>query len=181
MIASVNQVLLDRTMGNSAEVRDDSLSIIWIGPEYAIDLVSDDEALLLLSHELTHVAARAGRLNRFIDSVTTLAQESAGVEVKHRQKEELACDFTAAEVLKRFIANNPTSEPSSTRFSLAFGYETRSERLSRAWADFCASYRGDARDNDHLSQDHTLRSLIVLDQDLKAFVPDDALASRFCR
>ena len=181
LIASVNHLVLDQTLSDRAEVRDEDLSKIWIGPDYAIGLTSDDEAVVLLSHELTHIAARSGRLNKFIESVTTTAQLGARIESNSEQKEELACDFTAAEVLKRFIALHPTSELNSMRFSLPFGYEAPAKRLTRAWADFCASYTGDSRDDEHLSQDQTLRSLIVLDQDLKAFVPDDALVTRFCR
>jgi hypothetical protein len=180
LIASVNHLMLDPTLNDSAEVREEDLSRIWIGPDYATDLTLDDEAILLLSHELTHVAVRSGRLNNFIDSVTTTARLAAGIELNHVQKEELACDFAAAEVLKRFIATHPTGESSSLRFSLAFGYEPPDKRLTRAWADFCASYRGDSRDGDHLSRDQTIRSLVVLDQDLKAFVRDDTLATRFC-
>jgi len=181
MIAGVNHLLIDRNLGDSAEVRDEDLSKIWIGPDYATDLSLDDEAILLLSHELTHVAVRNGRLNTFIDSVTTTARVSAGVELNHEQKEELACDFTAAEVLKRFIVMNPTSESSTMRFSLAFGYENPEKRLARAWADFCASYKGESRDKEHLSRDQTIRSLLVLDEEFKSFVPDDAVVSRFCR
>jgi hypothetical protein len=181
LIAAVNHLVIDHSLGDSAEVREGDLSKIWIGPDYATYLVSDDEAVLLLTHELTHVAVRAGKLNKFIDSVTTTARLSARIELNQQQNEELACEFTAAEVLKRFIATNPTNEPSSERFSLAFGYETPAKRLTRAWADFCASYRGDSRDNQHLGQDETIRALIVLDQDLKAFVPDDSLPSRFCQ
>jgi hypothetical protein len=180
LIASVNRLVLDPDLGDSGEVRAEDLSKIWIGPDYATYLVSDDEAVLLLSHELTHVAARTGRLNNFIDSVARTARISVGIEFNQEQKEELACDFTAAEVLKRFIASHPTSEPSFKRFSLPFGYETPAKRLTRAWADFCTSYRGASRDDEHLSRDQTIRSLIVLDQDLKALVPDDALETRFC-
>jgi hypothetical protein len=176
LIASVKKVLLDPTLSDSAEVRSGDLTKIWVGPDYAAYLTSDDEAVLLLTHELTHVAARAGRLSAYIDGVNSTAR----TDLNDDQKEELACDFTAAEVLKRFIASHPTSEPNSLRFSLAFGYETPAKRLTRAWADFCASYRGDSRDDTHLSQDQTIRSLIMIDQDLKSLVPDDALTTRFC-
>jgi len=176
LIASVKKVLLDPSLSDSAEVRSGDLTKIWVGPDYAAYLTSDDEAVLLLTHELTHVAARAGRLTAYIDRVNNTAH----TDLNDDQKEELACDFTAAEVLKRFIASHPTSEPNSLRFSLAFGYEPPAKRLTRAWADFCASYRGDARDDTHLSQDQTIRSLIMIDQDLKELVPDDALATRFC-
>jgi len=84
-------------------------------------------------------------------------------------------------VLKRFIVMNPTSESSTMRFSLAFGYENPEKRLARAWADFCASYKGESRDKEHLSRDQTIRSLLVLDEEFKSFVPDDAVVSRFCR
>ena len=180
LIAGVKHLVVDRTMGDSAAVNDGDLSKIWIGPDYATNLTLDDEAVVLLGHELTHVAARTGGLNDFIENVTATAQPSAGILFSQEQKEELACDFTAAEVLKRFIALHPTSELSSKRFLLPFGYETQAERLKRAWTGFCESYRGDSRDAEHLGRDQTIRSLTVLDEDLKAFVPSDALEIRFC-
>lgn len=181
LIASVRRIVFDPRLGDSAEVWEEDLSVIHVGPVYAACLTSDDEAMLLLGHELTHVAARAGRLNGFIGSMNDTARQAADLELNEDQEEELACDFTGAEVLKRYISLHPTDETDAGRFSRAFGYEPHSERLARAWLDFCASYNGDPGDEEHLSQYQTLRVLPGLDAELKALIPDDAISTRLCR
>lgn len=181
LIAAVRRVMLDPALGNSAAVSEDDLSVIRIGPAYAAYLTSDEEAMLVLGHELTHVAARGGRMNDYMERVSVVARQSADVELNAIQKEELACDFTAAQVLKRFISLHPTARSRAGRFSSAFGYEPRSERLSRAWQDFCISYNGDPADAEHLSQAQLFRVLPGLDPDLRALIPDDAVETRLCR
>ena len=181
LIAAVRHLVLDPRLGSSAEVREENLSVVHVGPEYAAYLTSDDEAVLMLGHELTHVAARAGRLNHFIRGVSEKAWRFASVEPRERQKEDLACDFIGAEALKRFIALHPTDEADAVRFSRVFGYETPSERLARAWEDFCASYEGDHGDEEHLGRNQTVRALLRLDPELRTLVPDDASSKRLCR
>ncbi|MGB7924590.1 MAG: hypothetical protein WCF57_15220 [Pyrinomonadaceae bacterium] len=181
LIASVRLIALDPRLGDTAEVWDDNLSKIHIGSEYAASLLSDDEAMLLLGHELTHVAVRSGRLNQFIEHVTEVARFYVKDKPDGEQKEELACDFIGAEVLKHFIALYPTAETNAERFSRAFGYEPPSKRLALAWQDFCASYNGGPPDEEHLSQDQTIRALLGLDPELKALIPDDAISTRLCR
>jgi hypothetical protein len=180
LIDAVHKIVLDPSLADTAEVRDDRLSEIRIGPDYALHLISDDEAIFLLGHELTHVAARSGRLNQFIEHVTETARLSADVELMEDQKEDLACDFTGAEVLKRFIALHPKDEPEAERFARAVGYEPPAVRLARAWDDFCASYNGDAGDEEHLSHTQTLRALFGLDPKLKALMPQDSISSTLC-
>jgi hypothetical protein len=181
LISSVMRVELDPNLGETAEVWEGDLSLIRIGTGYAAYLVSDDEVMLLLSHELTHVGARTGKLNDYIESVTRTVQETNHIEINADQKEELACDFIGAEVLKRFIASHPTSENGVDRFSRAFGYEPREQRLRRAWTDFCWSYNGEVGDQEHLSQDQTIRSLLVLDPDFTGLIHKDASTARLCR
>ena len=181
LIASVRQVVLDRRLGDSAEVWDEDLSAIRVGHVYAAYLTSDDVAVFMLGHELTHVAARTGRLNQFIEEVSETARLSASVELGDGQREDLACDFIATEVLKRYIALHPNGEANAVRFSRAFGYDPPAERLVSAWQDFCASYDGDLRDGEHLSQAQTVRALVRLDPELKALVPDEAISTRLCR
>jgi hypothetical protein len=181
LIRSVRVIVLDSQLADFSEVRDDDLSVIRIGKDYATCLTSDDEAMLLLGHELTHVAARAGRLSKYIDAVNETALRSAQVSTSEPQKEELACDFAGAEVLKRFISARPTSESSTDRLSRVFGYELPAERLKRAWGDFCASYDGDPGDKEHLSQSQTVRSLLALDPEFKALIHQDALPENLCR
>lgn len=181
LINAVNKIVLDPWLADTAEVSEDRLWEIRIGSDYAFDLISDDEAIFLLGHELTHVAARSGRLNQFIENVTKTARLSASVEPTEDQREDLACDFTGAEVLKRFIALYPKDEPEAERFARAVGYEPHSVRLARAWEDFCASYNGDARDEEHLSQAQTIRALFGLDPEFKALLPQDAISSPHCQ
>lgn len=181
LIGAVQRILPDPHLSGSAEVSEEDLSVIYVGPEYAAYLTSDDEAMLLLSHELTHVAVRAGRLNNFIEKVNEIARSTAALELDVEQKEELACDYTGAKVLKRYIALYPTPESDAERFSRAFGYEPPAERLAHAWQEFCASYNGEAPDEEHLSQDQTLRALLGLDPELKPLIPDDAISIRLCR
>lgn len=181
LIASVRQVVLDRRLGDSAEIWEEDLSLVHVGPEYASYLTSDDTAVFMLGHELTHVAARTGRLKQFILDVSETARVSASVQLGEGQKEDLACDFIATEVLKRFIALHPTGEANLVRFSRAFGYDPPAKRLTSAWQDFCASYDGDLKDGEHLSQVQTVRALVSLDPELKALVPDESLSTRLCR
>lgn len=181
LIASVRRVMIDPSLGYSAAVSEDDLSTIRVGPGYAAYLTSDDEAVLLLGHELTHVAARGGRLQSLIESVGRVARQSAELALDQVQKEELACDFTGAEVLRRYIALRPTGRASAERFTRAFGYGPRSERLARAWQDFCMSYNGDPADEEHLSLAQTFRVLPRFDPEFKALITDDAISSRLCR
>jgi hypothetical protein len=181
LLAAVHQLVLNPRMGDAAAVWEEDLSVIHVGPDYAAYVTSDDEAMLLLGHELTHVAVRAGRLNNFIENVNQGARTTANLELSEDQKEELACDFTGAEVLKRYIALYPTEEQNAQRFAGAFGYEPSSKRLAHAWQDFCTSYNGGPPDEEHLSQDQTLRALLGLDPELKAMIPEDAISMKVCR
>lgn len=181
LVAAVQRIVLDPRLGSAAEVWGDDLTVIHVGPDYAANLTSDDEAMLLLGHELTHVAVRTGRLNDFIEKVNEGALTTAGLELDEEQKEELACDFTGAEVLKRYIYLHPTEEMNKERFSRAFGYEPPGERLAHAWQDFCASYNGSPPDDEHLSQAQTLRLLLGLEPEFKALIADDAFSPRLCR
>jgi hypothetical protein len=181
LIAFVHRIVLDPRLGDRAEVWEGNLSKIYIGSEYAASLISDDEAMLLLGHELTHVAVRSGRLNQFIEHVAEVAWSSVKDKPDGERKEELACDFIGAEVLKRFIALYPTEKREAERFSRAFGFEPPAERLAHAWQDFCASYNGAPPDEEHLSQDQTMRALRGLDPELKTLIPDDAISTQFCR
>jgi hypothetical protein len=181
LLASVRRIVLDPSLNNSAGVWEEDLTIIHVGPAYATYLTSDDEAMLLLGHELTHVAARTGGLNKFIAGMSDAARQSADMELNEDQREELACDFTGAEVLKRYISLHPTDQTAAERFSLALGYESPANRLARAWRDFCVSYNGGPDDREHLSPDQTFSILPGLDPDLKALILDDAVSTRLCR
>lgn len=182
LLQSVRTIVLDPQLIGDAEVWEERLSEIRVAADYAPALISDDEAIFLLGHELTHVAARSGRLSQFINHVKETARLSADVEPTGEQKEDLACDYIGAEVLKHFIALYPTGETERERFSRIIGFNTLSERLARAWEDFCASYNGVPADEAHLSQAQTIRALVGLDPELKALIPDnDALSSKLCR
>jgi hypothetical protein len=126
------------------------------------------------------VAARAGRLKHFIEDLKRSSQHYAGVKPDEDQKEDLACDFIAAQVLKRFIALQPTDEPAGSRLAHVIGYGSPSERLAQAWVNFCDSYAGVPADIDHLSQAQTVNALAALDSDFKILIPRDSEFS-LCR
>lgn len=181
LLQGVRRIVLDEQLDDAAEIWDDRLSEIRIAVDYAPALISDDEAIFLLAHELTHVAVRSGRLKGFIDHVKETATRAAHVEPTREQKEDLACDYNGAQVLRRFIAMYPTGETERERFYRISGFESSSQRLAFAWEDFCATYNGASGDEEHLSQAQTMRALAGLDPELKALVPDDALPANFCR
>jgi hypothetical protein len=183
-IAAVNRVVLDPRLGNAGEVRDARPWEIRIGPAYAMNLTSDDDALLLLVHELTHVASWSGRLLGFVNSLADKAKFTAGVAPTAAQKEDFVCDYVAALAVKRFVELNPTAESKAERLSRVLGYESRDARLKFAWDDFCASYHGDyddPGDAEHLSQRDNLRALRGLDLELRTLVPGDSAAGRSSR
>jgi len=171
MIDHVHRIVPGEDLQGVAAVRENRLSEILIDPVYAPDLTSDDDTIFVLSHELTHVAARSGKLNRFIAGVAEKATRSARVEPTKDQREDLACDFIGELVLKQFIALHPTSDSAAVRVSRVFGYESPTARFARAWKDFCASYNGDPGDDDHLPQYQTLRALLALDPELQSSIP----------
>lgn len=181
LVTEVSRVVFDASLGSAAAVSEDDLSTIRVGPGYAAYLTSDDEAVLLLGHELTHVAARGGRLQSFIEGVSRVARQSGDLSLDPVQQEELACDFAGAEVLRRFIALRPTGQAGAERFARAFGYQSRPERLARAWQDFCLSYNGDPADAEHLSLAQTFRVLARLNPEFQPLIPDDIISSRLCR
>jgi hypothetical protein len=171
LIRGVRKIVRSQGLWGIAAVRDSRLTEILVDPDYAPHLTSDDEAVFVLAHELTHVAARSGKLERFIERVAERARSTAQVETTEDQKEDLACDFVGELVLKQFIVRNPTNESAAVRVSRVLGYESPAKRFARAWQDFCASYNGDPGDDNHLNQYQTIRALIALDPHLQALMP----------
>jgi len=152
-INRIEKVVLDRELGNSAEVSEDFPAEIHIGPSFALDLTTDEDVALLLGHELTHVATWGEGLSQFIDSVAQGAQRAAGVYPTSAQREDLACDFIGEQVAKRFIRSHPTDEPAGQRFARLLDYN-------------CGSYSDEDSDEEHMSQSETLRALLGLDAEL---------------
>lgn len=157
-IEAVNSVVLDEDLDNVAEVDDEDPNKIHIGPEYALYLKADEESILLLSHELTHVAAWSDKLDPFIESAAERARLVAGVSPTEEQKEDLACDYIGAQALKQFIRLRPNKESAARRLSLALGNGCE------------AGATDDVGDEEHLSEGDTLRALIGLDPDLKVMI-----------
>lgn len=174
LINRVKGIVLDPQLENTAEIVEGKLSEIRVSPDYALHLTADDEAIFLLGHELTHVAARGGRLKHFVENLRQTTRQNAGVNTDEEQKEDLACDFIGAQVLKRFIAQYPTDKPASLRLARVIGYGSPSERLAQAWLNFCDSYAGIPADSEHLSQAQTINALAALDPDFKALIPSDS-------
>ncbi len=155
-IQAVNTVVLDKEISDSAEVRDEDPNRIHIGAGYAIFLTSDEETVLLLGHELTHVADFDGNLRSFIHTVAKIAEDNADVHPTRSQRPDLTCDFIGEQATKRFIRMHPTKETVAMRFSHALDYN--------------CGYNTDDSDDEHLSQDDTLRALLVLDSELSNLI-----------
>lgn len=156
-IQAINRIELDESLGNVAEVDDAVKDEIRIGAEYALNLTADEETIMLLGHELTHVAVWSERLNPFIEGSARRAQEVSGVMATQDQKEDLACDYIGTEALKRFIRQHPTRESAAQRFSIPLG----------------GCVDGDVEDtgdDEHLSEGDTLRALLGLDPELKKMI-----------
>lgn len=153
-IRAVDTIVLDEQLGDTASVDDESPAEISVGPNYALYLNRDEEAILLLGHELTHVAAQGGNLSQFFNSVARTAETLARVHPTDDQKEDLGCDFIGEQVFKRFVRLHPARESIAERFSMAFGY-------------YCDLYEDeDDSDEEHLSQRDTLQALFGLDPEL---------------
>lgn len=152
-VKAIERIALDPELGNSAEVSDEFPSEVHLGPSFALDVTTDEDAALLLGHELTHVATWGESLGRFIDGVAQTAQLTAGVYPTLEQREDLACDFVGAEVAKRLIQLYPNDEPAARRFARLLDYN-------------CGSNADEDSDEEHLSQADTLRALLGLDAEL---------------
>src|SRR6185369_14646052 len=109
---------------------------------------------------------RHGYLRNLIDNLTRTAIAAGNLKITTDQKEDLACDFIGAEVLKRFIRLRPADLSMKERLSRALGIETPAERLGRSLEDFCASYNDDLSDKEHLGVAQTLNALLANDPEL---------------
>jgi hypothetical protein len=147
-IISANRILLDKRLSDSAMVDDRYSSEIRIGPICAAALVSDDAAVFILAHELTHIGNSEGDLQALARSVSQEARSIACVSATDWQEEDLACDFIAELVLRRFIGGRPTNKSPEERLCLILA-------------------SGNPGDKTHLSDAQTLRALIGLDPQLK--------------
>lgn len=157
-ITAVNSIMLDESLENVAEVDDEKPQEILVGAEYALTLTEDEEAILLLCHELTHVAVWSGRLAPFIENSAQMAGQTAGVFPTEDQQEDLACDYVGAQALKQFIRLRPNRESAAARLSLALGNGCEPGTVD------------DEGDEEHLSEGETLRALIGLDPELKSMI-----------
>src|SRR5581483_1066163 len=137
-IQIVNTIVLDKELGGTAEVKDDDPEVIHIGAGYALYLNTDEETILLLGHELTHVADFDGNLRSFVHTVAQIAEDNAGVHPGRSQRADLTCDFIGEKVVKRYIRLHPTKETVSVRFSHALDYN--------------CGYNIDDSDDEHMSQ-----------------------------
>jgi len=147
-ISSANRVLLDKRLNDSAMVDGSLPSEIRIGPLCAESLVSDDEAVFILAHELTHVGNSGGELQVLARRISGEARSNACVMATSRQEEDLTCDFIAEVALRNFVVARPTAKPAEERLCLALA-------------------GGNSGDRSHLSDAQTLRALIGLDPQLR--------------
>jgi len=163
-VNNINSVVLDMDLDDAAEFEDDEPATVRIGPGYALFLETDEETIMLLGHELTHAAEQERNLNEFVRTVTAKVESDAGVYPGHAQRHDLTCDFIGEQVLKRFIKQNPSKESSALRFSHALDYNCDDDQ--------------DDSDDEHLSQDDTLKALLSLDPELNRLILGETAAKR---
>lgn len=167
-LETVRSVVLERRAGALAWIDEDEPDVVHVGIGYAPDMTTDERAVFLLGHELTHVAALHGNLRDFIKDVTRTARERAGVTPTEDQAEDLACDFVGSQALKRFIrGDGEASEKDSANNA------RMAERFARAF-DYDCEYGGvEDADDEHLSDSDTFRALLALDPEI-----NEALAAQ---
>ena len=163
-VNAINSVVLDMDLDDAAEFEDDSPDSVRIGPGYALFLETDEETIMLLGHELTHAAEQERNLNEFVRTVATKVETDAGVYPGRAQRHDLTCDFIGEQVLKRFIKLNPSKESSALRLSHALDYNCDDDN--------------DDSDDEHLSQDDTLKALLSLDPELNRLILGETQAKR---
>jgi hypothetical protein len=166
-VTAVTSVVEDYSISHVVEVDDRYKTEIFVAPDSLGVLNSEDTAILVLAHELTHVAARNGSLRRLISGVARTARNSAGIVATKKQEEDLACDFIGGEVLKRFIHLHPGSLTPQERLSRALGIEDPPTKLQRSLDEFCSAYNDDLSDDEHLSVEQTLDALKANDPDFR--------------
>jgi hypothetical protein len=157
-INAVDLILLDKDMGNLAEVDEDYPREIRVGAEYALYLTADEEVILLLAHELTHVAAESDELDPFIENVAKRSEDLASVFPTEDQKEDLACDFIGEQALGQYVTLYPASLSTTQRLAIGLGQD-------------CGSGKDDDDgDEEHLSDSATLKAIFALDPELSKLI-----------
>jgi len=163
-VNNVVSVALDDELDDSAEFQDDEPTSVRIGPGYAVYLGTDEETIMLLGHELTHAAEQEHNLNQFVHTAASIVESEADVHPDRAQRHDLTCDFIGEQVVKRFIKLNPTKESSALRLSYALDYN-------------CGDDKDDG-DDEHLSQDDTLKAILSLDPELNSLILGETAAKR---
>jgi hypothetical protein len=109
-INDVDSVVLDDALYDWAEVDLDQPSVIRVGVVYAFYLSGNEEAIFLLAHELTHVAAWSDNIERLMDSISEWSARVSPDGKNGDEKENLTCDFIGAQALKLYMFHYPTVE-----------------------------------------------------------------------
>jgi hypothetical protein len=150
-LEAVTEVRLDAGLGDLAEFDEEEPTAVKLGEGYAGEIEGDDEAVVLLAHELTHAAAAGGNLGGLIEAVAAEAGRRSGVFAAEGQKEDLLCEYVGEQALKRFARMSPAGESLPERVGRAFGGGGDGD---------------DEADEEHLSTDQTWRVLRALDPEL---------------
>jgi hypothetical protein len=157
-INAVDSIVLDKDLGNLAEVDDDYPREIRIGPEYALYLSADEETILLLAHELTHVGAESEQLGPFIENIAKKSEALAGIYPTEDQEEDLACDFVGEQALEQYVTLYPSNSSPAERLAIGLGQDCISDN------------DGDDGDEEHLSDSATLQAIFALDPKLSKLI-----------
>jgi hypothetical protein len=119
-------------------------------------LTADEEVILLLAHELTHVAIESDELDPFIENVAKKSEDLADVFPTEDQKEDLACDFVGEQALEKYVTLYPANHSTAQRLAIGLGQDCDSGT--------------DNGDEEHLSDSATLRAIFALDPELSKLI-----------
>ncbi len=155
-INAVDTIELDAYLGDTAEILEDEPTKIRIGASYARSLASDEATIMLLGHELTHVAAQNDNLQSLINRIARTTNQLAAVNATEDQAEDLACDFIAEQTTKKFIRSHNATQSTAERLARALDYDC-----------FGGNFIGDY---EHLSDNDTLRAVLALDPELSDLI-----------
>jgi hypothetical protein len=126
-INAIDSIVLDEGLYDWAEVDLNQPSVIRVGIVYAFYLSTNEEAIFLLGHELTHVAAWSSNIDRLMDSISawsarvSTSSNGAAKRSPSDMKEDLACDFIGAQALKLYMFHYPSIEPIDERITWRSG------------------------------------------------------------
>ena len=158
-VEAVKRVKPDVDARDNASVLLRDPRTIEFGTIFLAGLRSDEAMIGVLAHELTHVAnGRPESLRPLFLAIARRASVRMGFRIRGQRAEELSCDLVGVIVVRDFINETASWEPTP-------------RRLARAFEHNCVE--DDTSDQDHLSPRNTIRTLFALDLKLATEVLEE--------